>query len=239
MVRKRLNDGEKTPSTLYWDPLCGRQQDKSRHGRRCWVEPQWTGVSSVQLGYICWYTRAKSVSFGLYPATRLGNFLFSSWMRGVWGCPGPQKSSASPSETWSPGWASAGAVLGAVGSTGSQRQLFLFSLSPPAKCGVGAETSAAGCSVFSPEDKHDACNIPVVLVTAPGTMGCQACQPTGLPDRAVSSCFMLLSYLSLLFWRSNDRNLNSISVKSWTLKPDVQDDWIALHRLSPGPCFSV
>lgn len=113
------------------------------------VELQWTGVISAQLGCTCWYTRAKGVSFGLYPATRLGNFLFSSWMRGVWGCPGPQKGSAGPRKTRSPGWASAGAVLAAVGSKGTQRQVgapfFSFSTSQ-----VGADTSAALCSVFSP-----------------------------------------------------------------------------------------
>lgn len=58
MARKRLKEGEKGFSVSYSGSFCGRQQDKSCHGRDAgwrWVR----GVSPLQLGVVCWWHKHK------------------------------------------------------------------------------------------------------------------------------------------------------------------------------------
>lgn len=204
-------------------------------GWRCSGE-RWATLSQ---GMSAGGTSTKGVSVGLYPATCLVISYLTTHREECGAVPFSQKGRASPMDT---SWASAGAMLGSTGSESSQGQVFPFSSSPLAKRGIGAESSASVGSGFPPwrQIMTRCLQHPSCLSNSPRNRGGSwLSQPTGLPYRAVSPCFMLLLYLSPLFWRSNGRNLNSISVKSWILKPHVQDHWITLHRLALEPCFSV
>lgn len=158
MVRKDLNDDENILSIPYSASFCGRQQDKAFHRRGTGCRGV-RGVSLMQLGAFCWCHKHRvSVLAGTRPLAMVVSF--STEHREE--C----RPAALPSKTMlATKHKESGTVLQPTG--GSQGLVFPFSHSPPAKYGIGAETSAPVSSVLAPKDKHDR----IVSVTL--TLHCQ------------------------------------------------------------------
>lgn len=184
----------------------------------------------------------QGVSVSLYPAAFLGYLLFNSPQRGVWGCASPPERQCQPPRTHRV-WAETaqGQRLGLLEAKAAKDRSSLFLLLHWPSMVWEQRPQLLWAQSFPLGINMTHClQHPSCLSDSPRNRGGSwLSQPTDLPGRAVSPCFMFLWYLSPLFWSSNGRNLNPISVKSLFLKPDVQDHWITLHRLALEPCFSV
>ena len=195
-----LNDGEKALSVLYSDPFCGRQQGKSQEvvagdaverGEQC----------SVGVCLLVAQAQRVSALACTQPLALVISYL-TAHREECGAVPVPQKGSASPHGHVGSGLSQ---HRGSAQGYWEQRQpragLPLFSFSTGESWCRSRDLSCCGLSVSPPRINMTRClQHPSCLSDSPRNRhGSWLSQPTGLPDRAVSPCFMLLLYLSPLF----------------------------------------
>lgn len=201
-----LNDGEELWSVYILIPSV------SHCGRRNCLEMWWKGVSNALLGYVyCWCKRWERCQHRCVPGPSLPwPAILQPTARGMGLCWYPRKAVPDSTDAQGTSWASPEAVLGPASSRSHQEQLYpILSYSIGQGCGIDDR-----CCLQHPGYLSN-------NLRKRGSLW--LFHSTGLEGRIVSPGLVFLLPLSPLFWSSNHRNLNSISVKSWILKPDVQD----------------